>query len=95
MINSSDILFMYSGGTTNTSPDLSLGGPSSVYSIPFSINNLFDNSDVNIEGNNSIDYKCFYVFNNSNQNIFKNLKICFSNQKDSPVQLHLFVRKNP
>jgi hypothetical protein len=63
-ISSLDITFTFSGGTTNVDPDNSLGGEPSLY--PIVNKRLFD--DVSDEQTKAgmIDYRCFYVNNESN-----------------------------
>jgi len=64
MISGSDISLVYSGGTSNSNPVLSIGGEASVNQITGLLNNLFDDvsTDETNEGNE--DYRCFYVVNN-------------------------------
>lgn len=60
-IQSTDVTFTLSGGSSNSDPDASLGGESSV--IPISGQRLF--SDVTPEESTAglIDYRCFYLHN--------------------------------
>ncbi len=61
-----EIVFVLSGGTSNTEIDDSLGGEPSFQVIPSGLlNNLF--SDVSEEQNLTglLDYRCFYVFNDN------------------------------
>jgi hypothetical protein len=61
----SQIIFLLSGGTSNSNPSRSIGGPPSTFLVLGSLNNLF--SDVTSEEATSgkTDFRCFYVKNNS------------------------------
>jgi len=60
------INFYLSGGSNNNNPNLSLGGFPSTYPVALSgINNLFDNVTVEQAKNGNIEYRCFYIFNDS------------------------------
>jgi len=60
-LSEEDIVFVYSGGSNNIDPNKSIGGSPSINIIENINNSLFD--DV-VEAN-FIDYRCFYIFNNS------------------------------
>jgi hypothetical protein len=64
-ISGNDIVYVLSGGSNNADPNKSLGGNPSSHFILGTINNLFD--DVTQEEVNAgqIDYRCFYIFNDS------------------------------
>lgn len=64
MITGNDIIYVYSGGATNSTPELSLGGDPSSYQIFNGINNLFNDVGPETAKAGLIDYRCFYVFNN-------------------------------
>lgn len=70
MITVSDIIFVLSGGSSNSDPNKSLGGDPSSHIITGTINNLFDNVEEEESRGGNIDYRCFYVFNNSNTDFF-------------------------
>ena len=78
-IGASDISYVYSGGPANIDPNFSLGGAPSVHTI--SGNNLFDNVSDEQSTNGTIDYRCFYINNDSltetlyNSQIFINYKL--------------------
>lgn len=60
------INFYLSGGSNNNNPNLSLGGMPSKYAIALSgTNNLFDNVTAEQAKNGNIEYRCFYIFNDS------------------------------
>lgn len=64
MITASDFSFVLSGGTSNTSTSLSLGGmPSNTPVSAGSVNNLFGNVTSTESSVGRTDYRCFYVFN--------------------------------
>jgi len=65
IIQGSDIVFVYSGGSTNQDPSLSIGGDPSAFTITGSTNNLFDNVTNAESTDGSDDYRAFYIFNNS------------------------------
>ena len=64
VISSSDISTTLSGGSSNTNPDLSLGGPASSY--PITGNRLFNDISDTSATNGITDYRCFYFNNTSN-----------------------------
>lgn len=59
------INFVYSGGLNNSNPYDSIGGDPSINSISGNLNNLF--SDVSMQDSEVgiVDYRCFYVTNDS------------------------------
>lgn len=60
------INFYLSGGPNNIDPNSSLGGMPSKYPVtPSSINNLFDNVTTEQAKIGNIEYRCFYLFNDS------------------------------
>ena len=60
------INFYLSGGSNNNNPNLSLGGMPSKYAVALSgTNNLFDNVTAEQAKNGNIEYRCFYIFNDS------------------------------
>lgn len=67
----SDISLVLSGGTTNISPNSSLGGePSSSPVATNVINNLFDDVDSDETRDGGEDYRCLYVFNDGDTDIW-------------------------
>lgn len=71
-ISLGDIDFLYSGGNTNTDPDLSLGGIISTTEIPGGLNNLYDNVTETESSTGAIDYRCFYMQNSNTTDSFYN-----------------------
>lgn len=60
------INFYLSGGSNNNNPNLSLGGLPSKYPLSsFGINNLFDNVTSEQAKIGNTEYRCFYIFNDS------------------------------
>jgi len=70
-----DILFLLSGGLTNTNPDQSLGGPKSDQTIDNQINNLFSDVTRQQAASGYTDYRCFYIVNNSSDEKLKNFSL--------------------
>lgn len=87
MVTSSDIVFTYSGGASNTDPASSLGGDSSLTAI--SNRKLF--SDITAEQSKAgrVDYRCFYLKNNNTLEFLydSNLVISYENPGDVTVYL--------
>ena len=83
MITITDISFVYSGGYTNTDPNLSLGGASSIHPIPGGINNLFNNipdtGDFS-RATGMTDYRCFYAVNNNATDSFYQVAVTIVDQ---------------
>ena len=71
MVFTTDINVVLSGGSSNTDPNLSLGGDPSGTPISSGIvNNLFDDVSVDESEDGHEDYRCMYLFNDSIGNIF-------------------------
>lgn len=67
------INFYLSGGPNNKNPNLSLGGmPSKQPVSPSVINNLFDNVTVEQAKIGNVEYRCFYIFNDSDNKYLYN-----------------------
>ena len=85
-IASSDILFMHSGGSSNSDPNASIGGAISSTEIPNSqINNLFDNvsGDEAIAGES--EYRCIYIKNSHGSETLFNPMVWITDQPDSRI----------
>lgn len=89
MIKASDISLNLSGGSTNTNPNLSLGGDPSAYEISASLQNLFNNVTAEDSASGYVDYRCFYVFNNNGSDSLYNCSVYFDNILDANPQLQL------
>ena len=74
-ISNDDIMFVYSGGSSNSNPDLSLGGAMSGSDIPNGLNNLYDNVSGNEASLGASDYRCFYVQNVNSTDTFSNTSV--------------------
>lgn len=80
-ISVSDIVFVYSGGSDNSDPSLSLGGqPSSVPVPAQAINNIFPDLAGSQVSGGYTDYRCFYVFNDSTEYTITDAKIFVPSQ---------------
>lgn len=64
-IQASDILFLLSGGTSNQTPDNSLGGAPSSTRVSGNLNSLFSDVTAAEAEAGLTDYRCFYVLNKS------------------------------
>lgn len=60
-----DILFLLSGGLTNTNPNKSLGGDKSTKVIDAEIDNLFSDVTRLQAARGHTDYRCLYIVNNN------------------------------
>lgn len=79
---------VYSGGTLNDDPLLSLGGDPSIYPVPSEIQNVFSNitSSSSIDG--IIDYRMIYITNTGTAPI-NELYTSLIKSLDTPAQLSL------
>tara|TARA_Y100000034_G_scaffold86053_1_gene103159 strand:- start:5816 stop:7450 length:1635 start_codon:yes stop_codon:yes gene_type:complete len=86
---SKDLLFTYSGGELNNSPDASLGGDASPVLILPGLNNLFDDITPLEADEGQIDYRCFYIFNDHATETIFNIKAWINSQviKGADVKL--------
>lgn len=70
------INFYLSGGSNNNNPNLSLGGMPSKYPLASSgVNNLFDNVTSEQSKSGNIEYRCFYIFNDSTDKYLYNCSL--------------------
>ena len=72
MITNNDIVFVLSGGPSNTDPNASLGGEPSSHQVAPGMDNLFDDITDPQATQGRTDYRCFYIFNNSATDNFFN-----------------------
>lgn len=86
-IGNGDINFLYSGGSTNNNPDLSLGGDPSTYSILGTT--LFGNVSVEESAAGSVNYRCLYVSNDNGTETLYNAAVLISDEipEGASVQL--------
>lgn len=84
-VSINDISFVLSGGSTNNDPNKSLGGLPSNMPIIGDHNNLFANVELSNTFGGRIDYRCFYVFNDSDDSSLFDTKIYLENQAGGSV----------
>lgn len=81
-INPSDLSLVYSGGTNNNNPNLSLGGNPSSFRVSSNvINNLFDDVQPEESTEGAEDYRALYLFNDSQETAF-NITVWISDAED-------------
>ena len=79
MLSSTDILFVFSGGQGNYDPFKSLGGDPSVIEISEISQGLFNSLTDDQLKCGLIDYRCFYIFNQSDTDTLYDLSIYTEN----------------
>jgi len=77
-IANDDIKLFYSGGVTNSNPDLCLGGEMST--TFFLSNRLFDSITSTQASSGSTDYRCVYFYNINPTDTLRNAKVYISNE---------------
>lgn len=75
-IAASQINFLLSGGTSNSNPNRSIGGPPSTFPVLGSLNNLFSDVTSDEASSGKTDFRCFYVKNNSSADYLYDVE-CF------------------
>ena len=75
-IAASQIIFLLSGGTSNSNPSRSIGGPPSAFPVLGSLNNLFSDVTSDEASSGKTDFRCFYVKNNSSADYLYDVE-CF------------------
>jgi hypothetical protein len=75
-IAASQIIFLLSGGTSNSNPSRSIGGPPSTFPVLGSLNNLFSDVTSGEATSGKTDFRCFYVKNNSSNSTLYDVE-CF------------------
>lgn len=63
--SANDLVIVLTGGNSNTSPNLSLGGDPSSQPLIGVLNNLFDNVSAAEAEAGRVDHRCVYIFNNN------------------------------
>lgn len=87
MIQSTDLAFVFSGGSSNFKPNLSLGGDPSSVEIGNIGNNLFNSlTDAQLQ-DGIVDYRCFYIFNQSEFDTFYLPKMFVINNSECFCQI--------
>lgn len=92
--SASDLVIVYSGGTTNTNPNQSLGGLPSSSPITGILNNLFSNISEIESKNGKVDYRCFYIFNNNSFSSLYNVRVYVSFENPDGAYVELGIKKN-
>lgn len=64
-IQTTDIAFLLSGGSSNNNPSLSLGGNPSSTPVSGNMNSLFSDVPAASATSGLVDYRCFYILNKS------------------------------
>lgn len=92
-LSASDIVYVLSGGSGNTDPNQALGGEPSAAPLVSGLNNLFPDLDPDQSLAGYVDYRCFYVFNNSGDTTFKNVRafVTFESPGGSAIAIGLPV----
>lgn len=85
--SSSDMSFTFSGGTTNSNPDKSLGGEPSVQ--PIVGKRLFDDVQEDETKTGVTDYRCLYVHNDNNTDTLYNAQILVAYTVPGAVSVEL------
>jgi len=92
-ISSTNIEFLLSGGSNNSDPSKSTGGPPSSFPVLGSINNLF--SDITSEEATSgkVDYRCFYIKNSGSSGTLYDAQVSVSAQNLGGSYVEIGVAK--
>jgi hypothetical protein len=85
--------FYLSGGSNNSDPTLSLGGPPSVVAIEDVLNNLFDDVTGDQVADGRTDYRCFYVVNDT-ADTYLDLKLWIEAEYPGGASVELGVSPN-
>lgn len=86
-ISNANLKFYLSGGSSNTDPDLSLGGIRSTTTVSATaMNNLFDNVSAADATSGDTEYRCFYFRNeDADADGLTNVKLWFYSNTPSPT----------
>lgn len=93
-LTSNDITFVYSGGSNNLDPSKSIGGSPSINAINGTLNNLFSNINREDSEEGVTDYRCFYIFNNSENDALFNVSVFFDSQLEGVSVCELGISKS-
>jgi len=88
-LSASDIVYVLSGGAGNIDPSLSTGGEPSALPILAGINNLFSDITPEQSVTGYVDYRCFYVFNNSGDETFKDVRVYIASEESSGADVQI------
>jgi hypothetical protein len=94
VIQDGEINFVLSGGNSNSNPALSLGGLPSNTQVGSSINALFDDvtneeMEVGVQ-----DYRCIYIFNDSDDGYLYNCKVYVYSEVAGGASVQIGVTQN-
>jgi hypothetical protein len=92
-IGPSDIDFLLSGGSTNSNPNNSIGGPPSNFPVLGLMNNLFANVKSESANSGSTDYRCFYISNRNATDTLYDVQVYFSEQGPRGSNVSVGVQK--
>lgn len=88
----SSINVVYSGGVQNTDPNKSLGGFPSPVAVTDQKNNLFDDISSQETTQGRTDYRCIYIFNDTDLRYDINLSIEYLKDLGATVQLGVLLQ---
>ena len=94
IVKGNEILYVYSGGSGNNDPAESLGGSPSAFQITGSLNNLFDNVTNEEATSGSVDYRAFYIFNDSIDGTLFDTTLFLADQVGGGASVELGVTTN-
>lgn len=93
-IKTEDISFVYSGGSNNLDPSKSIGGVPSINPINGTIDSLFNYVKREYAEEGYTDYRCFYIFNNSETDTVYNANVYFENQIEGISYCQIGIAKS-
>lgn len=91
-LSTSDIVIFFSGGNTNTDPDLSIGGQISSHLVPS--DRLFDNVTAAQAASGYTDYRCVYFENISSTETLYNVGVFMESQVTGGSDALIGLEKN-
>jgi hypothetical protein len=87
MVTESDIVFTYSGGSSNSNPAVSLGGD--ISTVPIANRILFSDITSDQAEAGRIDYRCFYLKNINNLEFLYDSSLSISYENPGDVTIYL------
>jgi hypothetical protein len=93
-LTSNDIIFVYSGGQNNSDPSKSIGGYVSNNALTGLSNNLFTNLKKEEYASQIVDYRCFYIANNSYTDSLFNAAVYMDSQSGSISNCQIGISKS-
>ena len=93
VVSANNISIVYSGGTTNPDPSLSLGGNPSNVLVGGLINNIFPNVDSDEAAAGKIDYRAVYIFNDHSSATLYNSYVYIDTQVSGGATVQLGVHQ--